>query len=91
MAKSAGTMLVPPRKKSYGVDYPNVLSRFLSSTYSPQEATDNREAIKALSEMRAQALSVSEVGGCAHPQAHMGYSRCCAPHSLNCMLPYICA
>jgi programmed cell death 6-interacting protein len=52
-----GNMLVPPRKKSQKVDYAAVLTRFLSNTYSPQEAADNNEGIKILAEMRAQALS----------------------------------
>ena len=56
-----GSMLVPPRKKSLAVDYPKLLARFLTSTYSPQEATDNRDGIKALAEMRAQCLSAAEV------------------------------
>ena len=55
-----GTMLVPPRKKSQKVDYTGVLTRFLSNTYSPQEAADNGDGIKTLAEMRAQALSATE-------------------------------
>ena len=54
------SLLVPPRKKSQGVDYPTGLNRFLSSTQGQQEAADHRDAIKALGEMRAQTLSVTE-------------------------------
>ena len=54
------SLLVPPRKKSQGVDYPTGLNRFLSSTQGEQEAADHRDAIKALGEMRAQTLSVTE-------------------------------
>ena len=57
-------LLVPPRKKSAGVDFPGALSRFLSNTHSPQEAANFAPAIKTLAELRAQALSATEVARC---------------------------
>jgi hypothetical protein len=54
-------MITPPRKKSHGVDFPGALSRFLSNAHSPQEASSFGPAIKGLAELRAQALSATEV------------------------------
>eukprot|EP00960_Hanusia_phi_P055641 763020-Hanusia_phi.AAC.12 len=53
-------MLIPPRKKTFGVDYQGRMGKFFSIHYSAQEANEMKEAIKNLSELRAQSLHASE-------------------------------
>ena len=81
-------MLVPPRKKSHAVDYAGLLKRFLSNTYSPQEAADNADGIKSLAEMRSQAIAAAEV---AYVCRSDEYGSCNASHAAAAaLLQYHC-
>jgi hypothetical protein len=54
------SQLVAPLKKSAQIDFPGSINRFLSNTYSPQEASEYREATKSLAEMRNKVLAAHE-------------------------------
>jgi hypothetical protein len=54
------SLIVVPRKRATAVDFPGKLGKFISNKYSPQDAAQHNEGVKALGEMRGQCMNASD-------------------------------
>ena len=54
------SLIVVPRKRATAVDFPGKLGKFISNKYSPQDAAQHNEGVKALGEMRGQCMNAND-------------------------------